>query len=185
MQSGAFIDYYEILQVSSNADPETIHRVYRILAQRHHPDNQETGDAETFRQVSDAYRQLSDPEQRAAYDVTHREQRRLTWKIFDQTNAGQGFEAERRKRQGIVALLYRRRVAQPDTAYMIMKEFEELLGVPREHLEFALWYLKEGGFVQRSDNGRFSITLKGVDLAESAGDRREPAPIQAPTARVA
>ena len=31
------IDYYETLQVSANADPETIHRLFRILAQRFHP----------------------------------------------------------------------------------------------------------------------------------------------------
>jgi curved DNA-binding protein len=173
MQSSSFIDLYEILQVSPNADPETIHRVYRILAQRFHPDNQETGSAETFRKISDAYRELSDPEQRAAFDVKHREARKITWKIFDQTNSGQGVEAERRKRHGIISLLYRRRVGQPEQGFIVIKEFEELLGVPREHLEFALWYLKEGQFVSRTDNGRYSITLKGIDLAESMADRRE------------
>ena len=30
-------DYYELLQISQNAEPETIHRVYRLLAQRYHP----------------------------------------------------------------------------------------------------------------------------------------------------
>ena len=34
------IDYYEVLQISPNADPDTVHRVYRLLAQRFHPDNQ-------------------------------------------------------------------------------------------------------------------------------------------------
>ena len=42
-------DYYELLQVSPTADPETIHRVYRLLAQRFHPDNSETGNASRFR----------------------------------------------------------------------------------------------------------------------------------------
>jgi curved DNA-binding protein len=36
-------DYYEVLQVSTSADPDTITRVYRLLAQRFHPDNQKTG----------------------------------------------------------------------------------------------------------------------------------------------
>ena len=36
-------DYYEILQLSPNADPDTIQRVYRMTAQRFHPDNAETG----------------------------------------------------------------------------------------------------------------------------------------------
>ena len=44
---------------------------------------------------------------------------------------------------------------------------EDLLGCPREHLEFSLWYLKENGLVVRQDNGRFTVTVKGVDWAES------------------
>ncbi len=33
-----FIDYYELLQISPNAEPQTIQRVYRMLAARYHPD---------------------------------------------------------------------------------------------------------------------------------------------------
>ena len=65
-------DYYEILQISPSAEPETIHRVYRLLAQRSHPDNAETGNEVQFRILTDAYRVLSDPEKRAEYDVTMR-----------------------------------------------------------------------------------------------------------------
>jgi curved DNA-binding protein CbpA len=185
MPLGEFVDLYETLQVSPTADPDTIHRVYRILAQRYHPDNQETGNSENFRNLSEAYRALSDPELRAAYDVKHREERRLSWKIFDQSNSTQGIEAERRKRQGLLSLLYRKRAAVPDAPFMTLKEFEDLLGVPREHLEFGLWYLKEGQYVQRTDNGRHCITLKGVDLVEMWSERREPIPLLASTARVA
>jgi curved DNA-binding protein len=167
-----FVDHYETLQISPNADLDTIHRVYRILAQRFHPDNVETGDSEVFRALTDSYRTLSDPEKRAAFDIEHRATRRITWKIFDQTASAQGVEAERRKRTGILSLLYRKRIAQPDQPAMNLKEFEELLGVPLEHLEFTLWYLKEGQCVSRTDNGRFTITLKGVDLAEALSEPR-------------
>jgi len=167
-----FVDHYEIMQISPTADLETIHRVYRILAQRYHPDNQETGNPELFHALTSAYQILSEPEKRAAFDIEHRTTRRLHWKIFDQTNSAQGVEAERRKRSGILALLYRKRVALPDAPSMNLKEFEDLLGVPKEHLEFTLWYLKEGQFVTRTDNGRYSITLKGVDLAESMSESR-------------
>src|ERR1035437_186364 len=167
-----FVDHYETLQISPNAHLDTIHRVYRILAQRFHPDNVETGDSEMFRALIDGYRILSDPEKRAAFDIEHRTTRRLTWKIFDQTASAQGVEAERPKRSGILSLLYRKRIAMPDQPAMNLKEFEELLGVPKEHLEFTLWYLKDGQFIARTDNGRFSITLKGVDLAESLSEAR-------------
>ena len=167
MTPDTFVDLYEIIQISPNAEPDTIHRVYRILAQRWHPDNRETGNGESFQALTDAYHLLSDPEKRAAYDVAYRQTRRITWKIFDQANSAQGVEAERRKREGVLALLYRRRVAQPEQPHMTPKEFEELLGVPREHLEFTLWYLKEGQYVQRGDSARYAITIKGVDLAET------------------
>jgi len=176
MQS-AFVDHYEALQISPNADQETVHRVYRLLAQRFHPDNPETGNDEVFRRINEAYSALSDPQRRAGYDVEHRETRRLTWKIFDQTSAVEGFESERCKRQGILALLYRKRLMAPDQPSVSLKEFEDLLGVPKEHLEFSLWYLKENQCVQRTDNGRHSITVKGVDLAEQMNERR-PQPLQ-------
>jgi uncharacterized protein YabN with tetrapyrrole methylase and pyrophosphatase domain len=44
MSNDTEIDYYEVLQISANAEPETVHRVYRLLAQRFHPDNIESGD---------------------------------------------------------------------------------------------------------------------------------------------
>ena len=63
-------DYYEFLQISPSAEADTVHRVYRYLAARFHPDNRETGNAERFFMLTQAYEVLSDPERRAAYDVT-------------------------------------------------------------------------------------------------------------------
>src|ERR1041385_3815189 len=74
MPSDLAIDYYEVLQISPNAELDTIQRVYRLLAQRFHPDNQATGDADKFRLLTDAYTVLGDPEKRARYDV-HRPER--------------------------------------------------------------------------------------------------------------
>ncbi len=62
-------DYYEVLQVSSHADSETIEGVYRHLARRYHPDNRESGNSDHFTQVVEAYQILSNPERRAEYDV--------------------------------------------------------------------------------------------------------------------
>ncbi len=67
MDSGSPVDYYEALQISVNAEPETVHRVYRLFAQRFHPDNKETGSESRFRLVTEAYRVLSDPKLRAQY----------------------------------------------------------------------------------------------------------------------
>lgn len=159
-------DYYEMLQISPNADPDMIHRVYRMLAQRYHPDNADTGDEKAFRALTDAYKILSDPEQRAGYDVNLHSYRQVRWRIFDQRQAAVGKVAEKSKRKGIIDLLYTKRCNEPEKPTLNLHELEDLLGCPREHLEFSLWYLKENGLVARQDNGRFAVTAKGVDWAE-------------------
>jgi curved DNA-binding protein CbpA len=178
-------DLYEVLQVNPRADLDTIHRVYRLQAQRFHPDNGETGDEERFKQILKAYRVLSDPEQRAAYDARYRITERNRWKLFDTPEEARGVSAEKRKRLGVLSLLYKKRVLQPEQPAITMFELEELLGIPREHLEFTFWYLKENGLVSRSDNNKYQITIKGVDHAEEhaagwlAGEQRLlPAPAQ-------
>src|SRR6476469_10960362 len=61
-------DYYELLEISPKATQETIHRVYRFLATRYHPDHSDTGDLEKFSQITSAYKVLSDPARRAEYN---------------------------------------------------------------------------------------------------------------------
>jgi DnaJ-domain-containing protein 1 len=159
-------DYYELLQINPKADVDTIHRVYRFQAQRFHPDNKETGNEATFRLLSKAYQTLSDPEKRAGYDLRLSQIQQRRWKIFEKPVQAMGLDAERSKRKGILSVLCTKRMQEPATPFVSMNEVETLLGVPKEHLEFTLWYLKESGFVTRNDNGRIAITIKGVDELE-------------------
>jgi len=62
-------DWYEVMQVSPNADASSISHAYRTLAFRYHPDNRDTGNSEMFIRLSEAHRILSDPEPRASYDL--------------------------------------------------------------------------------------------------------------------
>jgi molecular chaperone DnaJ len=62
-------DYYEILGVDRSADEDTIKRAYRQLALKWHPDrNKAAGAEEKFKEISEAYAVLSDPEKRRIYD---------------------------------------------------------------------------------------------------------------------
>ena len=63
-------DYYEVLGVEKNADESAIKKAYRVLAKKYHPD-MNPGDAEAekkFKEASEAYAVLSDPEKKRQYD---------------------------------------------------------------------------------------------------------------------
>ncbi|HET8548139.1 MAG TPA: J domain-containing protein [Bryobacteraceae bacterium] len=161
-----FVDYYETLEISPSAQPETIHRVYRLLAQLYHPDNIDTGEVEKFNRVLQAYKVLSDPAQRAAYDIRHRSENAVRWRVFSEGDPVQGLAAERSKRNAILTALYTKRVNDPDKPGMNAVELEQLLGCSREHMEVSLWYLRESGRVTRTDNGRYALTAKGLETLE-------------------
>lgn len=62
-------DYYEILGLTRDASDADLKKAYRRLARQYHPDvNKEPGSEEMFKEISEAYAVLSDPQQRAAYD---------------------------------------------------------------------------------------------------------------------
>lgn len=158
-----FVDYYEILQLSQSADLETIERVYRMLAKRYHPDNSATGNVELFNEVHKAYAVLANPETRAQFDVQYDESRALRWKIFDQESASEGPEHDRRLFHGILSLLYVARRRDPRQGGLGQVFLEKTLGVPQQHLEFPLWYLKQRRWVEILDNGQLAITVEGID----------------------
>ena len=63
-------DYYEVLGIGKDADEAAIKKAYRVLAKKYHPD-MNPGDAEAekkFKEASEAYAVLSDPEKRQKYD---------------------------------------------------------------------------------------------------------------------
>jgi curved DNA-binding protein len=63
-------DFYDVLGVGRQADQDEIQRAYRKLARTYHPDvNKDPGAEETFKDVSEAYDVLSDPETRRKYDA--------------------------------------------------------------------------------------------------------------------
>ena len=65
-----FKDYYRILGVDRAADDKTIKSAYRKLARKYHPDVAKgKDDGERFREITEAYEVLSDPEKRRRYDT--------------------------------------------------------------------------------------------------------------------
>lgn len=61
MEAYTFTEHYEVLEISPNANSETIGRIFRYFAQRYHPDNPDTGNRARFDEVVRAYNTLKDP----------------------------------------------------------------------------------------------------------------------------
>ena len=168
-----------------------MHRVFRLLAQRCHPDNAETGNEAQFRELNEAYRVLSDPEQRARYDITHAGLRQERWRLVASGSESENnFEAERGVRLTILEVLYTRRRLEPDTAGLSPLDLEKLIGRAREHLEFTIWFLVQKKLVTRSDGAMLQITVDGVEYLEAnytanAQRRLGPGPVQKAPPRVA
>jgi curved DNA-binding protein len=167
MSSEPTVDYYETLQISPNAEPDTVHRVYRLLAQRLHPDNSETGNAGQFRMLTEAYQVISDPEQRARYDVLHVQRGQERWRLVaSNERAENDFEAEHLVRLTVLEVLYSRRRVEPDNPAMSPLDLETLIGRAREQLQFTIWYLLQKKFITRADNSMMVITAEGVEYLE-------------------
>ena len=166
-----FIDHYEILEISPNANSETIERIFRYLAMRYHPDNKDTGDEIRFGEIIEAHNTLKDPVKRAQYDIQHRYQSTHRRELAEEAGDAKGLERDVVIQEKLLALLYVKRRKDIHDPGIGDQELERLSGCPREHLEFHLWYLRAKGWIARTENGTLAITIEGVD--RSSEDRRE------------
>jgi len=161
------VNYYDFLQINPRAEIETIDRVYRLLAARYHPDNVESGDAERFRTLTEAYEVLSSPDKRNEYDRMLESSQGAPLSIFLGKEFTDGIDAEAKIRIGVLCLLYSKRRANPDFAALSLLDMENLMAFPRERLLFAIWYLRSKRYVVQDDRSSFIITADGVDFLES------------------
>ncbi|HWP64696.1 MAG TPA: J domain-containing protein [Candidatus Limnocylindria bacterium] len=167
-----FVDYYELLQLSPNADDETIHRVFRHLAKRLHPDTP-GGNAERFNQLVEAHKVLTDPEMRAAYDVRHQRHWELRWAVAGEAADPAAHLDDEGIRSRLLSLFYTQRRSNMRNPGLGSAELAKLAGCPHELIEFHLWYLREKGWIERLETGLFAITAQGVDAVEARRSRSE------------
>jgi len=171
MNDDSIADHYEDLQVSPNADLETIERVYRMLAKRYHPDNGCSGCVDKFDMVTKAYGVLSDPAKRAAFDARYEQIRNRRWKLAAASRPSLNGNGNRDQeiRNAVLSVLYIERRNDPSAASVGLWQLEKILGWPEKILEFHTWYLKEKGWIQRTDSGGYAITVVGIDVLEENG----------------
>ena len=172
LEGPIFIDYYEALEISPNANSETIERIFRHLAMRYHPDNQDTGDELRFSKIMEAHDTLKDPVKRAQYDIQHKNQSGFRTKLAEEASNTKGIERDVGIQDKLLSILYVKRRQNVNDPGIGEFELERVLDSPREHLEFHLWYLKAKGWIGRQENGTLAITVEGIDRANSE-QRRE------------
>jgi curved DNA-binding protein CbpA len=166
MSKTEFVDYYEVLQLSPNADADTIERVFRHLAKKFHPDNINSADNEIFIKIVEAYRTLADPETRAGYDVQYQDYWNNKWKLTTEANDKTALDDDQKTREYLLSLMYTQRRRNMKNPGLGDYEMARLLGKPVELLEFHLWYLKAKGWLERLDSGLMAISARGVDQVE-------------------
>lgn len=161
------IDYYEFLQISPRADQETIHRVYRFLAARFHPDNPVSGDADKFATLTTAYEVLSDPARRVEFDAAREKKGSQAPPLSTSIDFMDGVAGELNRRLAVLAVLYFRRRNNPRFPEVSLAELESRMGFPRDYLDFTTWYLQKKAYITKADNSDFTLTATGVDFVET------------------
>ncbi len=165
MEDAAFVDYYELLELSPNVNAETIERVFRYLARRYHPDNQETADRDRFDLLLQAHKILRDPAKRAQYDLQYREHLDIRTELIEVAGDGGVVDRDVDIQTKLLSIFYARRRKFLQDPGIPDSELERLSGYPIELLEFNLWYMKEKKWIVKTENGMFAITAEGVDRA--------------------
>ena len=155
-------DYYEIMQLSSNASQDAIERMFRYLAAKLHPD--QGGDRDQFNFVVKAFEVLRDPVSRATYDAQREQQNNDNAALNKHAQQAGPDTAERHK---LLCLFYAQRRQSADGSPTLGTiTVEQMMNLPEEVMSFHLWYFREKGWIQRGENGGFSITAAGVDKVE-------------------
>ena len=165
-------DYYEVLRVSPKADEETIERVYRTLADRFHPENSATGDADAFMRVTAAYETLSSPARRMEYDGSRELKLRSPRFRLRAREFFDGVRGEQNRRLAVLCLLYRQRISAHETPGRTILDLEQLTGCTREELSSALWYMCEKHWVRFGELTEYQITADGFDVVEMKLEER-------------
>jgi curved DNA-binding protein len=172
------LNYYELLQVDRDAHQTIIRYAYRFLAAMYHPDNGETGNAEKFRIISEAWRTLSDDGKRAAYDMSLGAKEQMKGPAVQRSEEARsefGRQAlpkmpkttltwnEIELRLAILQVLLAARKHKPQTGGASGKMLMDCLNIDSvAEIEFALWYLREKGMLEQGER-YYMITAQGVD----------------------
>ena len=119
-----------------------------------------------MQEVKAAYDVLSHPDRRKAFDQALKQRQPDTGPLFLSKDFADGVDSEATRRLAILCLLYKQRKIDPIYPGLSVSQLEELTLTPREHLEFAFWYLKQKRLVLSDDRSVLTIMWEGIDFIE-------------------
>jgi len=163
--AGKFQDHYAILGVDPGADNETIQIAYAKMIEKYGPEGD--ADPEKLEIASTAYETLSDPELRKEFDKIKGVSRDNGRPMFAGVEFFDILGQQVGLRGALLSVLYDRRRTNTSNPALSMRQLERMLDADVEALNFALWYLKQRGFVAPDDKSSLQITATGMDYLET------------------
>ena len=164
----ALNDPYAVLQLNPNAHPLVVMRTFRVLAAMYHPDNKQTGDRAKFEQVVNAYRMLSDPVRRAAYDREPAASGPVDMRAptAAPTSRRPSATDERRLRLLLLTTLYHTRRSSLSKPGLSLRVLADMTDSELDDVQFGLWYLRGKKLIDIGEDDDVAITVAGVDYVE-------------------
>lgn len=160
-------DHYSVLDIDPKADSDEIQAAYAKLAQRYHPNNSATGDAEKFEAVNLAYEVLSDAELRSGFDKIKGVGQDQSAPKFTGLDFFDALGREALLRVALLCVLYDRRKMKPLAPSISVRHIETILDSTSDELTSVLWYLKQRNLVRSDDKSSLHITVDGMDFVEN------------------
>jgi curved DNA-binding protein CbpA len=118
--------------------------------------------------MTEAYKILSNPESRARYDATHQQRQKERWRLVSAgAQSENDFEMEQVVRLTVLEALYTKRRLEPQNPGIYLLELEKMIGRPREHLEFTIWFLGQKKLIN-NDDSRMYLTADGAEYLEES-----------------
>jgi curved DNA-binding protein CbpA len=162
--AGKFQNHYQVLEIDPESVSETIQRAHATFAQKYHPRNSATGNAEMFDAVNLAFEVLSDPMRRREFDESKGIGQDAGGPKFNGVEFFGALGRETFLRSTILCLLYDRRRTRPSAPGVSMRTIEVMVEATAVELSSALWYLKQRGLASSDDRSSLQITADGMDF---------------------
>src|SRR5205085_12193790 len=90
------------------------------------------------------------------------------WRLVSEgANSENDFELEQALRLTVLEALYTKRRLEPQNPGIFLLELERMMGRPREHLEFTLWFLAQKRLIN-TDDARMYLTAEGAEYLEQS-----------------